>query len=180
MFSFPKNYIPLPKTEVTEANSRHSELIEAVETTDPTHSRPEQSRYWHYILLSTTAISLLFALLLIWKWPMVSKVQNVLDNSGYHCGNTTAEAKSLGCEFDVLSNAWMPKQCLDVETAAEFREWLLSKDRRPYGPFPFFADSNGHQRIPDEETLSEQTDQFVWRTEEQHFGHCIFLMQRLS
>jgi hypothetical protein len=39
---------------------------------------------------------------------------------GCVCGETVAEAISLGCKFDSLSMAWLPDHCRDDELTAEF------------------------------------------------------------
>jgi hypothetical protein len=39
---------------------------------------------------------------------------------GCDCGESVAEAISLGCKFDALSMAWLPEHCRDDELTAEF------------------------------------------------------------
>ena len=99
--------------------------------------------------------------------------------SMYHCGstNSTAEARALGCEFDILGNSWTPKQCFDNETAAEFREWLEQPERQ-MGAFPFFHDKEGKVPIMDEKELAETVRSRVYTTQEHHLAHCTFLMRR--
>lgn len=95
------------------------------------------------------------------------------------CGNTTAEARARGCEFDLLSYSWLPQQCLDRETSAEFRSWILSPDRER-GSWPFFTDSTFTSRISDEEALSERNlPVMTYTTWEEHLGHCVFLARRI-
>jgi len=98
----------------------------------------------------------------------------------HHCGttNTTAEARALGCEFDILGNSWTPKQCFDNETAIEFREWLQHSERQ-MGTFPFFHDEDGKERIMDEDELAESVESRVYTTQEHHLAHCTFLMRRI-
>jgi hypothetical protein len=93
------------------------------------------------------------------------------------CGDTAAEAKARGCEFDVLSYSWIPKDCRDRETDDEFREWLYS-DERQLGPWPFFRDKGMKDRIPDANALSEWR-RAVFTPQDEHIGHCIFLTRRL-
>jgi hypothetical protein len=40
--------------------------------------------------------------------------------TGCDCGDSVAEATSLGCKFDSLSMAWLPEHCRDDELTAEF------------------------------------------------------------
>lgn len=96
------------------------------------------------------------------------------------CGNTTAEARARGCEFDLLSYSWLPQKCLDRETSAEFRDWVMSSDRR-HGSWPFFTDEKLTNPVPDEDALSERTmPVFTWTTWEEHLGHCVFLGRRIQ
>jgi hypothetical protein len=97
-----------------------------------------------------------------------------------HCGtsNTTIEARDLGCEFDMLSYSWTPKQCFDKDTASEFRDWLQSSERQ-MGEFPFFYDVVGNDHVLGEEELSESFGTTIYTTQEEHLGHCTFMMRRL-
>ncbi|RFU33863.1 hypothetical protein B7463_g2516, partial [Scytalidium lignicola] len=94
------------------------------------------------------------------------------------CGNTIAEAKARGCEFDVLSYSWIPQECRDRETDDEFLEWLYSDDRQ-LGPWPFFKDQEMKERIPDADALSHRVRMISYAPQEEHIGHCIFLARRL-
>ncbi|KAI0137815.1 hypothetical protein F4776DRAFT_663389 [Hypoxylon sp. NC0597] len=100
--------------------------------------------------------------------------------NGLHCGtsNTTAEAESLGCVFDILSYSWTPKQCFDEETATEFSEWLREPERQ-MGPFPFFYDLEGKNRVQDERALGETFGAVIHTTQEEHLAHCTFMMRRI-
>lgn len=55
-----------------------------------------------------------------------------------YCGNSTAEARTLGCEYDPLSAAWLPAHCRDDDLTAEF---MNDKD----GPWEYWADHD-HQK----------------------------------
>src|SRR3982751_1680124 len=37
-----------------------------------------------------------------------------------HCGNSTTEARALGCEFDPLTVAWIPEPCMYHQVTKEF------------------------------------------------------------
>ncbi|EED15382.1 hypothetical protein TSTA_048250 [Talaromyces stipitatus ATCC 10500] len=95
-----------------------------------------------------------------------------------HCGHSVEEARALGCEFDILSYTWTPKECYDKETADEFRQWLTRPERFPR-PWPFFADKNRTEWIPSEEALSKRAHMMTYAPQEEHIGHCIFMMRRL-
>ncbi|EPE26492.1 hypothetical protein GLAREA_02405 [Glarea lozoyensis ATCC 20868] len=49
-----------------------------------------------------------------------------------HCGNSTAEARALGCEFDPLTVAWIPEPCINHQITKEFiaeYPWEAFSDR---------------------------------------------------
>ncbi|KZM21320.1 uncharacterized protein EKO05_0007963 [Ascochyta rabiei] len=99
------------------------------------------------------------------------------------CGNTTAEAQARGCGFDLLSHNWVPPPCMDTLTESEYRAYVSSPERI-LGPYPYFLDQEGKQRIPDEHAFSmlangpTLADQHVYTTREEHLAHCNFLLRR--
>jgi hypothetical protein len=93
------------------------------------------------------------------------------------CGNTTAEARALGCSYDLLSATWWPAACEDQSTAREFEEWLRSPKR--VRPWPFYRDKNGTQHLETLEELSEMAGKDIWTTQEFHTGHCMLWWKRL-
>lgn len=94
------------------------------------------------------------------------------------CGSTPSLALAKGCEFDLLSYSWTPQSCLDRQNSDDFRDWLMS-DTRETGPWPFFTDPKGRQRVNNELSLSMKTDAIVWTTREAELGRCLFLMRRI-
>ncbi|KAM0541199.1 hypothetical protein ACHAPJ_013339 [Fusarium lateritium] len=95
-----------------------------------------------------------------------------------HCGNSSTEAESLGCVFDLLTNNWMPEDCSDPITDNEYRDWVLAPDRQ-LGPWAFFLDSEAQHRVESKEELSELVDTHVYTTRENHLAHCTFLARRM-
>lgn len=94
------------------------------------------------------------------------------------CGSTAAEAASLGCEFDILTNNWIPSACVDHVTAAEFRAWV-SDNKRLHSPWPYYHDEEAAEQVDSEHDLSEMVGHDIFTTTENHIGHCVFLMRRL-
>jgi hypothetical protein len=125
-----------------------------------------------FLLLASLAAILLTAALLL-----NTLGARALSSTRLHCGNSTTEARSLGCEFDVLSNGWTPKECLDTQTSDEFYDWLTSPER--LRPWPYYTDREGKEWIPDKDSLSEGVYRKLYTTSEQHVGHCVYLMRRL-
>jgi hypothetical protein len=96
------------------------------------------------------------------------------------CGSTVDSARAANCAFDLLSNSWLPSSCYDYETDLEFRSWIVHPNRT-HGAWPYFASKSlSHStRIPDIETLSSTIGVWLWSTQEQHVGHCIFWAKRV-
>ncbi|OIW27029.1 hypothetical protein CONLIGDRAFT_683967 [Coniochaeta ligniaria NRRL 30616] len=99
------------------------------------------------------------------------------------CGNTTDEAQSRGCAFDLLSHNWVPPPCLDPLSESEYRDYVSSPERA-LGPYPYYLDQAGTQHIADEHTFAllangpTLADQHVFTTREEHLAHCGFLLRR--
>ncbi|KAI1194547.1 hypothetical protein F5X97DRAFT_327398 [Nemania serpens] len=93
------------------------------------------------------------------------------------CGSTPAEARHLGCSYDLLSATWWPEACEDKSTAKEFEDWLRSPKR--VRPWPFYRDKNGTQQLETLEELSEMAGNDIWTTQEFHTGHCMLWWKRL-
>ncbi|KAH8130880.1 hypothetical protein LI328DRAFT_161719 [Trichoderma asperelloides] len=44
--------------------------------------------------------------------------------SGYkflQCGTSVVEAKTSGCEYNILTSRWIPKPCFDSEAIKEYK-----------------------------------------------------------
>lgn len=85
------------------------------------------------------------------------------------CGTTAKEARSRGCEYDVMSFAWTPSRCFDPNLMAEFtslRNWT------------FFTSQNGTEAVPyDSVALGEHDELFV--TQEFHMYHCTYMWRKM-
>ena len=146
------------------------------------NTRPRR-KHLHIILISIIAVATMSLLWLITLSASTLALRNYENHESswkeLDCGNTTTEAKTLGCEFDLLSYTWMPKECIDHKTSAEFEEWVRSPERQ-FGAWPFFADADGKERILDVDSLSERAGLKTHTTQEEHLGHCTFMLRRLQ
>ncbi|OIW26589.1 hypothetical protein CONLIGDRAFT_683554 [Coniochaeta ligniaria NRRL 30616] len=95
-----------------------------------------------------------------------------------HCGNSSTEARSLGCVFDLLTNNWMPKYCADPTTDAEYRAWVLDPSRH-LGTWAFYHDDKAERQVTSEEVLSDLVGSHIYTTTENHLAHCVFLARRM-
>ncbi|KAF3012254.1 hypothetical protein E8E14_011355 [Neopestalotiopsis sp. 37M] len=98
--------------------------------------------------------------------------------SELHCGNSSAEARALGCVFDLLTNNWMPQYCSDPHTDDEYRAWVLDPVRQ-LGAWAFYRDDQAQYQVASEEELSDLVGQHIWTTTENHLAHCAFLARRM-
>jgi hypothetical protein len=83
------------------------------------------------------------------------------------CGSSPAEAKAMGCVFDVMSFAWTPPQCYDHATSQQYL------DRN--GPWIFYLDHNATQPLEFED-LSDH--EIVWTEHSYHIVHCLYAWER--
>ncbi|KAH7407972.1 hypothetical protein BKA64DRAFT_667844 [Cadophora sp. MPI-SDFR-AT-0126] len=129
-------------------------------------------------------VSLWIVLLTAWRATLHPVPRSIkYETHTLTCGNTTTEAKSRGCAFDLLSHNWVPPPCLDPLTESEYREYVSSPERK-MGPYPYYLDVEGKEKISDEHTFAllangpTLRDQHVFTTREEHLAHCGFLLRR--
>ena len=82
------------------------------------------------------------------------------------CGTSVDEAKALGCEYDILTNHWVPKQCIDRDAVKEYQS-----DESWYG----YARENRTELL----SLDTMGELPVYYTSERdHIVHCAMLWRR--
>ena len=91
------------------------------------------------------------------------------DISRESCGNSSHEALSLGCSFDVMTFAWLPDRCFDKELVDDF---LALKD------WNWYLDARG-QRIADSASVIAGDYDMVYVKNEYHMYHCTFLWRKM-
>ena len=86
------------------------------------------------------------------------------------CGNSTEDAKALGCEFDPLTVAWIPKPCFDREVSQEFMADY---------PWRAYSDKTSSEII-DKSQMGEYTaPKYYYTSAREHAVHCLFAMEKL-
>ncbi|KAF7934502.1 uncharacterized protein EAE98_000788 [Botrytis deweyae] len=80
------------------------------------------------------------------------------------CGLDSETAKANGCVFDLMTMAWLHRDCYDDELSEEFLE-VASE--------PFFYDMEGTKPVKDYKELSE-VKVMVWTTRKYHIFHCSY------
>ncbi|KAK6396259.1 hypothetical protein LTR65_009341 [Meristemomyces frigidus] len=89
-----------------------------------------------------------------------------------HCGHSTAEAKDMGCAFDLLGPAWLPGKCRDDKLTAEF----MKAGSGPNGTWEFWKDHEHTIPMTLEEVslIPDDPDGAFYGTWEFHVKHCTY------
>ncbi|KAK8037976.1 hypothetical protein PG994_014743 [Apiospora phragmitis] len=84
------------------------------------------------------------------------------------CGNSTQEARSHGCRYDVLLNNWVPAPCYDADFVAEYEE---------DGSSAAYHDAALTQRVePAGEALGEL--EYYYTSRRDHVNHCAMMWRK--
>ncbi|PYI06680.1 hypothetical protein BO78DRAFT_272572, partial [Aspergillus sclerotiicarbonarius CBS 121057] len=122
-----------------------------------------RSRSSRLVLLFSTILTIISATTYI-IYLLTSPTQPV-----FQCGSTFAEAKALGCHFDIMSFSWLPTPCFDSELMNEF---LNVSD------WKWYTSHGGQSTVPKERVLAGEYDQ-LWVTWEYHRVHCTYMWKKL-
>ncbi|KAK1973471.1 hypothetical protein LZ30DRAFT_743489 [Colletotrichum cereale] len=138
-----------------------------------------QLRLWsHLITVTLTSFIWILALIIVWttqsscRQPSIH-IKNakaygkfVATSSYLTCGKTTAEAKKLGCHYDILSNHWVPAKCMDEEAVEEYQS---------DGSWHGFSDERRTKLL----SIEEMSDMdFYYTSERDHIVHCAMLWRK--
>lgn len=88
----------------------------------------------------------------------------------YTCGNSTEEAKALGCAYDPLAGCWLHKECPN-DFSDEFSRFNDGK------PFVYFYDEAATKPMKDYEEVGNNPG-FYWTAVREHLVHCLYLLRR--
>lgn len=87
------------------------------------------------------------------------------------CGQSIAEARAAGCEYEVLSGAWMPPACLDPELNEEFRQ---------IHDWKYYADADRQEEIPEPMLAEREGEEGAYYTTQRwHVIHCAYQWRKL-
>jgi hypothetical protein len=92
------------------------------------------------------------------------------------CGSSIAEAKALGCSFDILSKAWLPNDC----TRLGAEEYLKDSRSWNHTGWGIYADRAQTRELTLEQ-LQEYADSGLkwYGTEREHLVHCAWGLKRV-
>ncbi|KAK8139509.1 hypothetical protein PG984_002889 [Apiospora sp. TS-2023a] len=123
---------------------------------------------WLYIIIAASTmvmISVWFVLISSMRPPNEQIAPNVTLSQ---CGNSSDEAATMGCHFDIMSFSWLPPACYDEHLTHEFE----TRD-----DWQWFRDQNGTQPVPKDEVILGKQDVFV--SSRYHKLHCTFMWKKL-
>ena len=98
-------------------------------------------------------------------------LQDMTSEEASPCGNDANTARSLGCEFDPLTFAWLPPRCYDYNLTAEFlqvQEWQWWRQR-----------PDGSRRQLSLVNVMQSSDTTLYVTWEYHRQHCTYLWLKM-
>ncbi|KAJ5090861.1 hypothetical protein N7532_009545 [Penicillium argentinense] len=87
------------------------------------------------------------------------------------CGNSTAEAESMGCIYDPLAACWMHREC-PHDYSHEFSTFNDGK------PFVYYYDEAAKHRMKDYNEVGHNENGFYWTSVREHLVHCLYLLRR--
>lgn len=106
-----------------------------------------------------------------------------------HCGNSSTDARRLGCIFQLWSYAWVPPACYDADLDADFL--LLQSGKAPADTndmmagwpaettgWSYFSDEVGTASIPLETVINGESE-MLHTTWLQHLWHCAFTWRKI-
>jgi hypothetical protein len=90
------------------------------------------------------------------------------------CGHTAEEALSLGCAYDSLATAWLPKECRDDELTEKFDH------SGPRGHWDYYLDENGTIPISSKSEIAALGPKggSFWASRDWHIAHCAYYWQK--
>ncbi|KAK8122634.1 hypothetical protein PG984_011304 [Apiospora sp. TS-2023a] len=153
-----------------------------LETSEAAPPRPvsHPGRYRHSTPVGILVITVWSVALLLWSFILLfpgtpsSLADSAAIRSTSHCGNSTAEARALGCDYDTLAQAWVPPACADPETLAEYQSW------NTWPGFDSPEDGGaGEQQPLGIDAMAERTHALrYWIQPIDHGMHCVFTLKR--
>ncbi|KAI1290546.1 hypothetical protein F5Y03DRAFT_378286 [Xylaria venustula] len=108
----------------------------------------------------------------------VASVKSTINDAPCICGNSTAEAKAMGCRFDLAATSWAPEHCIDRELLEEFER----RGEGPDGRWQWYADPQYTMEVTRKEIeeLGDHRGTVIYTTLGWHKAHCFYYWQKLQ
>lgn len=126
---------------------------------------------WHIAALAMLVPVLTIGTLAVTTSLMTNKSVHTSSAKIQNCGNSSEEARLLGCYFDIMSFTWSQPSCFDKALMDEFLSlrnwtWFSNPGNIPGIPVPFDEVYSGqHSRL--------------YVTWEYHITHCTFMWKKM-
>ncbi|KAI1158416.1 hypothetical protein F5B18DRAFT_641082 [Nemania serpens] len=173
----------------------HEEDAESVLLGDNMQTRDRRSRLWRsgksravlssFRDIASIAISIIVILafgrnLIRGQQPaeQEASVKSANNNAPCVCGNSTAEAKAMGCRFDLAATSWAPEHCIDRELLDEFER----SGEGPDGRWQWYADPQYTMEVTRKEIeeLGDHRGTVIYTTLGWHKAHCFYYWRKLQ
>ncbi|KAK0648003.1 hypothetical protein B0T16DRAFT_407570 [Cercophora newfieldiana] len=86
-----------------------------------------------------------------------------------HCGNSPEAARRAGCQYDMLSNYWVPEACMDNNAVAEYQS---------DGSWHPFLDENHTVMLSSPDEMGSVLGGFYYTSIRDHIIHCASLWKK--
>ncbi|PNS14044.1 hypothetical protein CAC42_6557 [Sphaceloma murrayae] len=123
---------------------------------------PQRKRYAMYASLVFVSSALILAVI---SGIVVATHHRQTSKPVRLCGNSTAEALSLGCTWDQLTWAWYPPDCPHYAND----EFTAADDWR------FFTDPWGHEAVGEDWVRGLNNEIQLYSRHGEHLTHCLYL-----
>lgn len=183
-------YTALPANEVTTSESSNDSSQESQDGRTSWTDERLPAKHPHFRqrricdIGYTVILTLLATIMFQWTYHHATyDPQQVFDNARaslyseearqnpkHHCGNSSVEAKSLGCVFDLSLVGFVPAPCFDADLNQRFMDW----------GWRFFEDQNGTREVSIERIEeSAGTREPFWAQHGYHITHCELAWERI-
>lgn len=148
-------------------------LLEDDETTEEFHEPLSEKRPRRNCIAIYTYIALALLVLAMGVGVIVSIVTGRFAKQkypAYYCGKGPAEAKALGCKFDIMEFGWVHPECWDQELLDEYAppdRWIFGLDRDLQSPVTQAQASSGHIDA-------------LWVKNDYHGAHCVYVFHKMA
>lgn len=119
------------------------------------------------IILTCLCTSVFWWLFFSFQGDIIS--QQKTSTKTLSCGNSTAEARALGCKFEVLAFLWVPEPCFDAEMNEAYQKAVN---------WHGYNDAEGKEML-DVDAMSEAVEPLkYYTTGREHAVHCAYMWQK--
>lgn len=130
-------------------------------------------KIWHWLILAFTTLVfiLIISILAATNGQLLNDGDGGSSTGSQNCGNSSDEARALGCQFDVMSFTWSQPSCFDNKLMDNFLSlknwtWWHNPNDNIAEPVPFNEVSLGQHSL-------------LYVTWEYHITHCTFMWKKM-